>query len=224
MILLSSYAFNFLGPLQHGGDAAFEWDINTWQHSKPTIFGAALGSGCMQGESTVCSIQAFGGARTECRLRVLCVSDVVGIGVGTKDKNNLLGSFWKFSSDGSKFCSTSTHIVPYGEAFSAGDCITVSITDERLEFAKNGKLLGAAFTGLSESKGPFFLRVHLTNDIRVKTQHSAKVLQRVQALQAAGARPTPDQLHGMMNNVGAASRSDPGSGRTELLILPEGPS
>ena len=36
------------------GSSVFEWDLNAWQHTKPALFNASLGVGCMQGETSIC--------------------------------------------------------------------------------------------------------------------------------------------------------------------------
>eukprot|EP00899_Mesostigma_viride_P016069 jgi/Mesvir1/24463/Mv21827-RA.1 len=199
--------------------APFEWDINTWQHSKPAIFNKGLGCGCMQGESSVCSIKPFDDVHNQCSVRVLHASDVLGIGVCIK-KSGKMTVFWKYSGNALKFCSNGGVGGPFGKPYSTGDVVTVRIKDDALEFDLNGEPLGPAFTDLKPNMGPFYLRVSLVNNYNVRAlpYNAMRVRDALQKVRAG--RLTEGQYMNVANNVGLPSRSDPSSMRSEVLIVP----
>ncbi|KAJ1618683.1 hypothetical protein T492DRAFT_1151220 [Pavlovales sp. CCMP2436] len=203
----------------HSGTNAFEWDPHVWQISAPAFFAHGLGMGCMQGETTGCSVQSFDETRREVSVRILVAGRDMGIGVCCK-KRGKLGDFWKFSANGSKFFSGGTGNFGYGRPFGAGDVVTVRLAKDSLSFAINGVCHGVAFEGYAPEQGPYYLRMYLSNLFSVKTEWNAKILRRRQLHR--GGSMSKEALDTLLNNVGSPTASDLITGRAEVVILAPG--
>jgi hypothetical protein len=144
-----------------------EWDLNTWQHSKPALFDSGRGIGCMQLETSVASTTPI---TRPVSIRVLRIAPMAMVSIGVCSKiSGKMGQYWKFNSNGSKFAASwgmNAGPKKYGISFGDGDVVTVQIVDDVLEFIVNGRSCGAAFK-LKESDGPFYLRAHLTNSVSI---------------------------------------------------------
>lgn len=163
------------------GNGGFEWDLGTWQHSKPAVFNGGLGIGCMQGEMSACTIQEFPMDGSSCSIRILNLGLEVGIGLCTK-KHGKMNVYWRFSSlcgcaggssgagvsSASKFCSSAGAPSPYGCAFGAGDIVTIRIINGDLEYSVNNRPLGTAFSGFKPSIGKVYLRVYMVSSPSIK--------------------------------------------------------
>jgi len=185
----------------------FEFDVNSWAMSKPAFFNSGLGCACHCGETATCTIRPFTEENFECKIRILCVSQEIGVGVCTK-KHGKMGLFWKYTSDGLKFCSGEDEPVrsPFGLPFTSGDTVTVRLIEGRLEFDVNDQNLGAAFVGFE--KGPYFLRVHLSNSYLLIPTAIQTITSPLDLLRNQGGV-----------TIGRPNASDPASGRSEIEII-----
>ena len=192
---------------------SYEWDLNTWQHSKPALFNKDKGVGCMQGETTICTIKPLTDVSPTCSIQLLKVRSLIGIGVCTK-RNGKMNEMWKFNSNGSKFAAREGQVRPYGRSFGAGDVITVRIQNDNLEFDVNESCCGVAFTGFTASNGPYYVRIHLTNRLEDKMEHERTVVRRF----GRGGMSKP-ALAAMLQNIGSPTKSEPKLPRSEAEII-----